>query len=174
MANAHFLSPTTSTPPRVNPSWLCYPVLMSVRSPLLSGCALFLTASQTHAVTQPRSPRRLHAAPLGPSASRLPSAVPRLQSAACDRLMCSEAEAARTRLPGSRQQHGRPLPATSAHLVATVERLAPTRQTSSAVCLQIFVQDLKQTQQTAASRLLTSIRDHHPPMNRGRQTPENG
>lgn len=54
VANAHFLSPTAS-PPQVNPSWLCYPVLMSVRSPLLPRSALFLTASQTHAVTQPRS-----------------------------------------------------------------------------------------------------------------------
>lgn len=51
--NAHFLSPNDS--PQINPSWLCYPVLMSVRSPLLPCSALFLTASQTHAVTQPHS-----------------------------------------------------------------------------------------------------------------------
>lgn len=67
MANAHFLSPTAS-PPQVNPSWLCYPVLMSVRSPLLSGSALFLTASQTHAVTQPHSACLFTISPLGPSA----------------------------------------------------------------------------------------------------------
>lgn len=57
-------------PPQVNPSWLCYPVLMSVRSPLLPCSALFLTASQTHAVTQPRSACLLAASPLGPRASR--------------------------------------------------------------------------------------------------------
>lgn len=48
-----------------------------------------------------RSPRRLPATPLGPSASRLLSTVPQFQSAACDRLTCSEAEAVRTRLPGT-------------------------------------------------------------------------
>lgn len=65
-ANAHFLSPTTS--PLVNPSWLCYPALMSVRSPLLPCSALFLTASQTHAVTQPSSACLLTVSPMGPSA----------------------------------------------------------------------------------------------------------
>lgn len=59
-------------PPQVNPSWLCYPVLMSVRSPLLPCSALFLTASQTHAVTQPRSACLLAAPPLGPSAFSFP------------------------------------------------------------------------------------------------------
>lgn len=172
----HTSSHQQPPPPRVNPSWLCYPVLMSVRSPLLSGGALFLTASQTHAVTQPRSPRRLPAAPLGPSASCLPSTVPQFPSAACDRLTCSEAEAARTRLPGtlpSDQQHGRLLPATSAHLVATVESLALTHQTSSAVCLQISLQDLKQTQLTVpgCSCLLTPRRTITP-MDRGAKQPK--
>lgn len=64
--NAHFLSPNDS--PQINPSWLCYPVLMSVRSPLLPCSALFLTASQTHAVTQPHSACLLALLPLGPSA----------------------------------------------------------------------------------------------------------
>lgn len=72
VANAHFLSPTAFPPPQVNPSWLCYPVLMSVRSPLLPCSALFLTASQTHAVTQPHSACLLTVLPLGPSAFAFP------------------------------------------------------------------------------------------------------
>ncbi|CAB1439082.1 unnamed protein product [Pleuronectes platessa] len=41
---------------------------MRVRSPLLSGSLLFLTAAQTHAVTQPHSACQHAASPLGPSA----------------------------------------------------------------------------------------------------------
>lgn len=81
-------------PPQVNPSWLCYPVLMSVRSPLLPCSALFLTASQTHAVTQPhslpaysRSCRQV----LVPSLFALRSFIPAHHSAAYGRPACSEA-----------------------------------------------------------------------------------
>lgn len=95
-------------PPQVNPSWLCYPVLMSVRSPLLCGSALFLTASQTHAVTQPHSACLFTISPLGPSAfcffrffsfpaSRL--TIGAHQSAAYDRPACSEAEPPRQDTP---------------------------------------------------------------------------
>lgn len=66
-------------PPQVNPSWLCYPVLMSVRSPLLPCSALFLTASQTHAVTQPHSACLLAASLLGPSAFFLLHSASRAQ-----------------------------------------------------------------------------------------------
>lgn len=92
---------------------------MSVRSPLLSGCRVS-GRSQTHAVTQPRSARRC-AAPLGPSAP--PASPPLSQSAVGDRLACSEAEAVRTRLPGTLQRGARTsdMAATSAHLEAAAQ-----------------------------------------------------
>lgn len=92
VANAHFLYPIPPAPPQVNPSWLCYPVLMSVRSPLLPRSALFLTASQTHAVTQPHSACLLTVQPLGPSAFELTrrSSIPSHQSAAYGRPACRE------------------------------------------------------------------------------------
>lgn len=97
VANAHFLSPTTSTPPSQPIT-----VVLSCADECEITSALWLRSLtdclQTHAVTQPR---RLPATPLGPSAYRFLSAVPHLQSAVGDRLTCSEAGALRTRLPGT-------------------------------------------------------------------------
>lgn len=121
VANAHFLSPTAS-PPQVNPSWLCYPVLMSVRSPLLPCSALFLTASQTHAVTQPRSACLFTASLLGPSTfsfhpsaalSQLTSQQPMVEQHAARQTPRQDTPPQHTSL---NMQHGHLLSAMSAHL----------------------------------------------------------